>query len=81
MFSSLVSKSFIRIWKCTSSWDFSEIHKQNYENGIIGEYQCEYGDETGIADHIFTTRHCLQKSYGFNISLHQLYINFEKTVR
>jgi hypothetical protein len=49
-----------------------------YTEEILGEYQCGFSEGQSATDHIFTIRQILQKSYEYNITLHQLYIDFKQ---
>jgi sorting nexin-29 len=49
-----------------------------YTDEILGEYQCAFRQGRSTTDHIFTIRQILEKSYEYNISLHQLYIDFKQ---
>jgi sorting nexin-29 len=49
-----------------------------YTEEILSEYQCGFRQGRSTADHIFTITQILEKSYEYNISLYQLYIDFKQ---
>jgi hypothetical protein len=49
-----------------------------YTEEILSEYQCGFRQGRSTTNHIFTIRQILEKSYEYNISLHQLYIDFKQ---
>jgi sorting nexin-29 len=49
-----------------------------YTDEIIGEYQGGFRKGRSNTDHIFTLRQVLEKAHEYNISLHQLYIDFKQ---
>ncbi|XP_039297864.1 uncharacterized protein LOC120354582, partial [Nilaparvata lugens] len=49
-----------------------------YMDEIIGDYQCGFRPNRSCTDHIFTIRTILEKCYEYNISLHQLYIDYKQ---
>jgi hypothetical protein len=53
-------------------------HLKVYTDEIIGEYQGGFRKGLSTTDHIFTLRQILEKAHEYNISLHQLYIDFKQ---
>jgi sorting nexin-29 len=48
-----------------------------YTEEIIGDYQCGFRRIKSTVDHIFVIRNTLEKCYEYNITLHQLFIDFK----
>jgi len=49
-----------------------------YTGQIIGDYQSGFRRDRSIMDHIFALRSILGKCYEYNITLHQLFIDFKQ---
>ena len=49
-----------------------------YTEEILGEYQCGFRANRSNIDHIFTIRQTQDKAYEYNISLHNLFIDFKQ---
>jgi hypothetical protein len=49
-----------------------------YTDEIIGEYRGGFRKSRSTTDHIFTLRQILEKEHEYNISSHQLYIDFKQ---
>jgi hypothetical protein len=49
-----------------------------YTDEIIGEYKGGFRKGRSTTDHVFTLRQILEKAHKYNISLHQLYIDFKQ---
>ena len=49
-----------------------------YAEEILGEYQCGFRANRSNIDHIFTIRQTQDKAYEYNISLHNLFIDFKQ---
>ena len=47
-----------------------------YTEQIIGDYQCGFRRDRSTMDQIFALRSILGKCYEYNITLHQLFIDF-----
>jgi hypothetical protein len=59
---------------------FTDILAQCFEvytEENLGEYQCGFRQAWSTTDHVFTMRQILEISYEYNITLHQLYIDFK----
>jgi hypothetical protein len=62
-FLSLLSPSYNILWNI-------------YE--IIGDQQCGFRRNRPTMDHIFCIRQIMQKEWEYNMTVHQLFINFKK---
>jgi hypothetical protein len=49
-----------------------------YADEIIGEHQCRFRRKRLTTDEIFYIRHILEKKWGYNGIVHQLFIDFKK---
>ena len=49
-----------------------------YAEEIIGDHQCGFRRNRLTTDHIFCIRQILQKKWGYNEAVHQLFIDFRK---
>jgi len=49
-----------------------------YAEEIIGDHQCEFQCKSSTTDHIFCIRHVLQKIWGYNEAVHQLFTDLKK---
>jgi hypothetical protein len=50
-----------------------------YAEETLGDYQCGFRANRITIDHIFAIRQIQEKAYGYNIHLHNLYIDFKQT--
>lgn len=49
-----------------------------YAEEIIGDYQCGFRRGRSTTDQIFTLRQIMEKAWEFNISIHQLFVDFKQ---
>jgi hypothetical protein len=49
-----------------------------YTEEILGDYQCGFRKTRTTTDHIFALRNIMEKCYEYNISLHQLFIDYKQ---
>jgi hypothetical protein len=49
-----------------------------YAEEILGEYQCVFRANRSTIDHIFTIRQTQEKAYGYNIHLHNSFLDFKQ---
>jgi hypothetical protein len=50
-----------------------------YVEEIMGDYQCGFHRGQSTTDQIFCLRMILEKSYEYNVGIHQLYIDYKQT--
>jgi hypothetical protein len=53
-------------------------YPEPYVADILGDYQCGFHRGQSIADQIFSLRMSLEKSYGYNVDIHQSYIDYKQ---
>ncbi len=49
-----------------------------YAEEIIGYHQCGFRCNRSATDHVFCIRQMLEKKWGYNEAVHQLFIDFKK---
>jgi hypothetical protein len=49
-----------------------------YIEEILGDYRCGFHRGQSTTDHIFSLRMILEKSYEYNVDIHQLYIDYKQ---
>ena len=49
-----------------------------YAEKVLGDYQCGFRSNRSTTDHIFTIRTILEKCYEFDITVHQLFIDYKQ---
>jgi hypothetical protein len=74
--------------ECNNYWEISFLninykifpqlltkYLQAYVGETVGEYQCAFCRGQSTTDHIFRLRMIFEKSYKYNVQIHQMYIN------
>jgi hypothetical protein len=49
-----------------------------YTEELLGDYQCGFRKSISTTDHIFALRNIMEKCYEYNITLHQLFIDYKQ---
>jgi hypothetical protein len=49
-----------------------------YTEEILEEYQCEFRKGRSTTDQIFMLRQIIEKTYEFNVDIHQLFIDYKQ---
>jgi hypothetical protein len=51
----------------------------SYVDEIIGDHQCGFRSNRSTTDQIFCIRQVLEKTWEYSVSVHQLFIDYEKS--
>jgi hypothetical protein len=51
-----------------------------YTEEIIGDRQCEFQCTRSTTDHTFCIHEILEKKWGYNVAVHQLFIDFQESL-
>jgi hypothetical protein len=49
-----------------------------YTEEILGDYQCKFRKGRSTTDQTFMLRHIIEKTYMFNVDIHQLFIDYKQ---
>jgi sorting nexin-29 len=53
-------------------------HLEPYAEEMLGDYECGFYRGRSATDQIFSLRMILEKSYEYNVNIHQLYIDYKQ---
>jgi sorting nexin-29 len=51
-----------------------------YTEEILGDYQCRFRKGRSTTDQIFTLRQIIEKTYEFNVDIHQLFTDYKQAM-